>query len=62
MFIAPIYRPIEQTGDAKYYLDPLAYAGLLHLPIMPLKWPETAGVIVSRTAMEYLQTSARFSL
>lgn len=55
LFMAPIYEPIETNGDVKYYIDPLAYAGLLHLPVMPKKWPETVGVKVNRTAMDYLK-------
>mmetsp|Transcript_4784 Transcript_4784/g.8923 ORF Transcript_4784/g.8923 Transcript_4784/m.8923 type:complete len:663 (-) Transcript_4784:1769-3757(-) len=61
LFMAPIYRPIEEVGDIKYYLDPLAYAGLLHLPVMPKKWPETAGVVTNRTAMEFLHRTSSYS-
>lgn len=42
LFVAPLYCPIGHEEDFDVYLDPLAYLGVMHLPVLQKSWPETA--------------------
>lgn len=44
LFLAPVYKPIARELDCDVFLDPLAYLGILHLPVLQMQWPETAGM------------------
>lgn len=58
MFLAPIYKPIANEAGSDVFLDPLAYLGILHIPVLQKKWPETAGISLSKGLPMELLTKA----
>lgn len=44
VFFAPIYRSFSESYNNQVYLDPLSYLGILNLPVLEKKWPQTAGI------------------
>lgn len=61
MFLAPIYRPWVNTKGRNLYAEPLWYAGIFNLPILPKEWPETAGVNISRDPIHILEKTSKFN-
>lgn len=61
LFIAPIYNSIGTANEKEVYLNPLAYAGIFHLPYFDKYWPETAGVFkVPRNPYTLLKRTSTF--
>jgi len=44
VFLAKLTKPYAEVNGVPIYLQTLAYAGVLTLPQIPLKWPQTAGI------------------
>ena len=60
LMIVPTYRPYASTFGRNLYPDPLWYCGIINLPEIPKKWPETAGVINVMTPFKLLEKSSRY--
>jgi hypothetical protein len=59
LFVAPLYCSIGHEEDFDVYLDPLAYLGLVHLPVLQKSWPETAGSKGANDPMALLVKSSK---
>eukprot|EP00831_Metopus_contortus_P055403 TRINITY_DN4685_c0_g2_i2.p1 TRINITY_DN4685_c0_g2~~TRINITY_DN4685_c0_g2_i2.p1 ORF type:complete len:379 (+),score=85.38 TRINITY_DN4685_c0_g2_i2:148-1284(+) len=44
MFIAPLTRSYETYNDEEVFLHPLSFSGVITIPKLPVKWPQTVGM------------------
>lgn len=59
LFVAPLYCSIGHEEDFDVYLDPLAYLGVVHLPVLQKSWPETASTKAASDPMDLLVQSSK---
>lgn len=62
ILVVPVYNSIGTTNGVPVYLDPLAYAGIIHLPYLEKRWPETAGIEkVAKNPYALLQRTSTYT-
>ena len=62
MFVAPMYRPFEECRGRKAFPDPLWYAGIFNLPVLPPQYPQTLGVPKEENPIQLLKRVSKVSI
>jgi len=63
MFMAPLNRPFKERNGVEYFVDGLAYAGILNYPSLQKEWPQTANIDEEKIEpVEILEKSSSFSI
>lgn len=61
LMVVPIYKPYACVFERNLYPDPLWYCGVMSIPVVPKKWPETVGELVNEGPFDLLERCSKYS-
>lgn len=58
LLAVPLYRAMGSEAGQEVFIDPLAYLGVVQIPVLKPQWPQTAGLETSIPPSSVLRTSS----